>query len=197
VTTRYAHALIVGGTGMLRDASCEIARRSTRLTSVARTTRSLEALDAHVRREPFHHHLLQLDWGHPGAFLEAIAAHLERIGPPDLVVAWIHDDDLALRLGSAVARGGDGGGGPFLHVIGSQTENPLTMAGRLAGAAATLRIPDYRQVVLGARPGRGEPRWLRDREISEGVVDALSQGAPRWLVGSLDAWNLRPEEADA
>jgi hypothetical protein len=40
------HTLVIGGTGMLRQASIQLAGRSQRLTSVARTRRSLAALDA-------------------------------------------------------------------------------------------------------------------------------------------------------
>lgn len=100
----YGHTLIVGGTGMLAGASVALAGRSARLSSVARTPRSLETLDAAVRGSGCVHHLLAVDWSDPDAFLAAILGHVDATEPPDLVVAWIHDDALGVRLARAVAR---------------------------------------------------------------------------------------------
>ncbi len=114
---RYDHTLIVGGTGMLAGASVALAGASRRLTSVARTRRSLAALDADVGDRGCVHHALALDWNEPERFLDAIDRHLAATEPPDLVVAWIHDDALAVRLARQLAL--QQRPLEFVHVLGS------------------------------------------------------------------------------
>ncbi len=93
---RYSHTLIVGGTGMLRSVSVEFATRSKRLTSIARTWRSLLSLDAVLVGSGCIHHMLALDWNVPDHFLAEIERHIASTEPPELIVAWMHSDHLML-----------------------------------------------------------------------------------------------------
>lgn len=181
----YRHTLAIGGTGMLREASLALAARSSRLTSVARTAASLARLDdALPGTTP--HHQLQLDWSDPDAFIDAIHAHVVASEPPDLVLAWIHDDRVALRLAIELARGGR----PFrfFHVIGSAAQHPVRVAQRLLDGFDPPANLEYRQVVLGShRTDRGR-RWLSDHEISHGVLEAIGGAQVLIVVGSLDGF---------
>lgn len=186
VNRGYAHTVVVGGTGMLLAASTALAARSRRLTSVARTLRSLARLDAAVRGAACAHHVLALDWNAADRFLQAIERHLEATEPPDLVLAWIHDDDLTIRLACRLAAAGR----PplFVHVVGSATSRLIDVADaareRLVASGAAVA---YRQVVLGARPSGGTMRWLTHEEISRGVVDAIDSEQERFVVGVVPA----------
>ncbi len=84
----YQHTLIIGGTGMLCTTSVDLASRSRMITSVARTGRSLSALNSSLLASSGTHHMLALDWNEPDEFLRAVQAHLARTELPDLVVAW-------------------------------------------------------------------------------------------------------------
>ena len=74
----HKHILIIGGTGMLKAASIALADRINVLTSVARTERSLNALDQALARPGVVHHLLPLDWTEPTTFLDFLVRHLNR-----------------------------------------------------------------------------------------------------------------------
>jgi hypothetical protein len=57
----HHHTLIVGGTGMLTDASIALGLTTGTLSSVACTQSSLKALDAKLKDFAGTHHLLQLN----------------------------------------------------------------------------------------------------------------------------------------
>ena len=86
---QYGHTLVIGGTGMLGGATRDLAGRSEVLTAVARTTSSLRALADSVADTNCVLHEVALDWSDPEAFLSALGEHLERSGPPSLVLAWL------------------------------------------------------------------------------------------------------------
>jgi hypothetical protein len=181
------HTLIIGGTGMLRQASIHLASRSQRLTSVARTRRSLAALDAALPAGSGRHDMLALDWSAPDNFLDEIERHLTQTGPPDLVLAWIHQDHLALRLADRLSQSGH----PlrFYHVIGSSGPNPSEIAHGLLARIEQAPHLYYHQVILGAVKTGWGTRWLTNEEISAGVLAAIETEQTQFVVGTLDRWH--------
>ena len=177
----YRHALLLGCTGMLRAASLAIANNASLVTSVARTKRSLAAIDAELHRFDGEHVMLALDWSHPDEYLGTITEHLRRVGLPDLVVAWIHDDRLALRLVTELET--TGSECDFFHMVGSARDDPVRVAAQVRKDAGHLRSVRYRQVILGARREAAGRRWLTDAEISDGVLEAVARRAPTFVVG--------------
>ena len=180
------HTLIVGGTGMLAGASVALAARTEHVTSVARTRRSLAALDAVIADSGCGcvHHTLSLDWHAPERFLGEIERHVTATALPDLVVAWIHDDELALRLPETLAT--PDRPPTFVHVVGSASGSARAVAAaarhRLERRQTAVR---YRQVILGANRSGGGVRWLTHHEISAGVLEAMERGQARFVVGTV------------
>lgn len=183
--SEFEHALVLGGTGMLQDVSLDIARRSREITSVARTHDSLETLDALIDPRVTHHQLA-LNWDEPDAYLETIESHLVGTSPPELVVAWIHDTDVALRLTSLVSTS------TFFHIIGSGSSVPAEIATRFHEQFAPHASIDYAQVILGFRRGAEGSRWLTDEEISSGVLEAIDREHHVHVVGTIEPWSDRP-----
>ena len=187
---RYRHVLVIGGTGMLAVASRTLAGQCDVLTSVARTERSLRALDEAISRSGCTHHTLALDWSSPDAFLAALTAHIKEVGAPSLVVAWLHHD----RLGPEIARCVGASGAPcaFCQVRGSAAARPAAHGDDLA---TDERIPEnvtYRQVILGFRLVDGGSRWLTHDEISDGVLAAIADPQPVQVIGTVTPWERRP-----
>lgn len=183
----HEHVLVVGGTGMLFAASMALTDRCRRLTSVARTERSLGRLDAALSGAACMHHLLPLDWSAPEAFLDGIARHVQSVGPPSLAVVWVHADALGPAVAAALA--GDGMVCDFYQVRGS------AVADSAAETPATADLPPcvrYRQVILGFRAEGGSSRWLSDAEISRGVLAAIERAEPVAVVGRVRPWSRRP-----
>ncbi len=165
---------------MLRAASVELASRSRMMTSIARTTRSLQAVHSALPKSERTHHMLALDWSEPEDFLHAIQAHLARTESPDLVVAWIHDNELAIRVASLVATQAIS---RFFHVVGSASSAPSLNAATLRQRPPRSTV-SYHQVILGYGASRGT-RWLTNEEISAGVLDAIVRAEPEYVVGTI------------
>lgn len=181
----YSHVLIVGGTGMLFEASLSLARNCRVLTSIARTERSLRRLDAAIGKAGCVHHMCAIDWSRPDAFVQRVTEHLREEGDADLVLAWLHDDHLGPRLATTLAPAC--GTCAFFQVRGSAAANPANWL-----EANLPTSIDYHQIVLGFRIDGGSSRWLRDDEISAGVLAAIEHPRDVAVVGTVEPWSRHP-----
>lgn len=185
--SEYQHVLVIGGTGMLQAASIRLGVCSNRLITVARTERSLRNIDTGLLPGSGFHHRLKLDWSNSEGFLDAIINHIESTEPPDLVVAWIHDDELTVRLFSLMAE--NSVIPRFCHIIGSASENPKAIADSLLADMPRSLAEHYHQVILGAKGKGVRARWLTNHEISEGVLEAVKTQHAQFLVGTLERYH--------
>ena len=131
--------------------------------------------------------MLALDWSKPEEFLHSLWQHLVRTERPDLVVAWIHDDELAIQVAGLVVTQ------PacrFFHVVGSAGSDPsliaATLRQRLSPSTTT-----YHQVILGRVRASEGTRWLTNEEISASVLDAIARAEPEYIVGTMQPWPSR------
>jgi len=187
---QYQHTLVIGGTGMLAGATRELAGRSEILTAVARTTRSLRALVDSVAATDCVLHEVALDWSDREAFLSGLADRIERTGPPSLVLAWLHRDDLGPEIARAV--GAEGTACAFFQVRGSAAANPAAPASSLSDDPRIPANVNHHEVILGFRLEGSGSRWLTHEEISGGVLEAIAEARPRRIIGTVTPWERRP-----
>lgn len=162
-----AHALVVGGTGMLEAATRHVAAHWAEVTLVARDPFALaEALGATP---------CALDWAAPEAG-ERIAALGEGF---DLALIWLHEE------ASGVSRAFEDRlrpGGRLVRVMGSAAMDPAVRDRRAPDPRADI----HRQLVItGWHPDATQPegrRWLTHAEISGGVIAALRDPALEAMV---------------
>ena len=168
---------------MLLHASIAIARTSAVFTAVAKTSDSLDSLEQALGHSPAAaRHYLRLDWDQPSEFLSALSSHVERVGPPSFVLAWLHDMTLGPPLARAVS--GKGTGCEFFQVLGSGAASPGNGAAALREEMQQQGRIAYHQVVLGFVQEAGGSRWLNDDEISAGVLQATALRRPVHTVGT-------------
>jgi molybdopterin-guanine dinucleotide biosynthesis protein A len=150
------HALVVGGTGMLAPVTRALAARGHAVTCIARR---LADLGRGVTVEA-------VDYRKQNELREALARAITTRGPIELAVSWIHTDapEAPRVVADALAPGAR-----LVQVLGSRVwqleDVPLHIA--------------YRQVLLGSTNGR----WLTQEEISAGVLEAVDEDLPVWVVG--------------
>lgn len=183
------HSLIIGGTGMLWDVSCRLAQNSDVITSVARTEASLLRLDLKLQRLSCVHHVLALDWSNAEHFIETILQHLEDVGSPKRVIAWIHEPTVGVLLASALSDAGHVCA--FYQILGSSVAHPQGGALQKLRKAFPKRL-NYHQIILGFHLEETTARWLTHSEISNGVKAALECKKPVYIVGSVEPWSARP-----
>ena len=180
----YSNILMIGNTGMLRRVSIELAEVTPHLTSVARTTQSLNELDRWIMKGlATTHDMLCLDWTDSDHFLRSVIDHFEGESMPELIVAWIHNDDLAMRLFRELAS--HSSAMRFFHILGSSSRNVIEQAEVLrASAEVGQEVARYHQVVLGhIDDEHGRRRWLTHAEISSGVLQAIREDRLIFVVG--------------
>lgn len=184
------HALVIGGTGMLREATLGLALQGYAVTAIARRAARLESLAAEAPGRIFP---VALDYRDTAALTAAVERALNERGPVTLTVAWIHSTAPDAPL--AVANALSGAGVPFHYydVLGSAAADPSRP--QPDRVALFQRVPGltYHQVILGfvLLPG-GRSRWLTHSEISRGVLEAIKTGTARHIVGTVEPWSLRP-----
>ncbi len=176
---RFAHALVVGGSGMLAGACRSLCDQADRVSVLARNDKRIRAIAPEI--EP-----IACDYNDGVALSETLA----RLEPPDLVIAWIHGRAPHARRALAQCVRAEG---RFIQVLGSAHADPAhpERLKEMEHAADGLPI-DYQAVVLGFVVEAGASRWLTNAEISAGVFAAIEPAAPFSIVGTVDPWSARP-----
>jgi len=176
------HALVVGGTGMLRGVSLSLAGRNA-VSVVARGRKGLERL----RKGSRNVHPLSVDYTDGAALEAALDEAVAARGPFTLAVAWIHSTapDAPLAVARRVR-------GRFFHVLGSAAADPsLPDPGRRTAFEALEGVA-YREILLGFVRRGARSRWLSNGEIEKGVLGAIATDRPRAVVGVVEPWSARP-----
>lgn len=179
------HALVVGGTGMLKEVSLWLLANQHHASVIARNPnrmqRLLEETDDKNRVTPIY-----VDYRDDEKLQENVQATIEENGPIGIVIAWIHSDaPKALEIiANTVSR--KSSGWELFHVSGSRANlMDIKRKTELDGC-------NYHQVQLGFKVEEGHSRWLTNKEISEGVIAAVKKKSKVHLVGQLEPWEKRP-----
>ncbi|MGG4445801.1 short-chain dehydrogenase [Brevibacillus porteri] len=177
-------ALVIGASGMLTEVSRWLAHQDYQVTVLGRDPGKL----GHVRDGSTHPesiHLLPQDYHQTDSLRQAIADLVEKRGPMDVVVAWIHSTAphalpvIVEELSRPEERW------QLLHVCGSAAwKNPMT--------EPTSGFCMYRRVILGFTCAGEHARWLTNDEIAAGVIDALQAKERQVIVGQVEPWEKRP-----
>lgn len=187
-----SHALVIGGTGMLRNATLSLATEFDVVSVIARTAERLGSLVDDVARNGGMVNPLRLDYRDGEALSRHIADAIERFGEIELVVAWIHS--VAPEAHSVIARILDRQsiGCRWFDLLGSAVADPS--AGETGARAEFSQWTKlhYRAAVLGFVIEGDRSRWLSDDEISGGTIDAIRSDAPSSVIGQVRPWSMRP-----
>lgn len=187
-----SHVLVVGGTGMLRGVSLYFAERGDFVSVVARGEERLRSLADDAAAFAGEIVPLPLDYWDSAKLERALTASMTRYGPISLAVCWVHSvasDPLVVVAKALVSASAS----PRLfHVRGSASANPAAGGPRIPQSLAALPTLRYRQVILGFVIENGRSRWLTHREISDGVVAAVTSDRDTTIVGTVEPWSMRP-----
>ena len=186
------HALVVGGTGMLRDVVVRLATHSSTVSVVARTPARLDAVKAAAGSFGRRVRTIAIDYRDHGAFRAQLVDARERFGHYSLAVGWIRTSAAAARdtvldvmnVGPDIGR--------YFDVVGSMGPHPASVSAQRVRQYEGLPFVAYRTILLGFVAEHGTSRWLTDEEISSGVMHAVKTDTRSTVVGDLDPWTARP-----
>lgn len=174
------HALVVGGTGMLREATLHLAERYEHITLIARRPERIG--------ERSQIHGVALDYRETDRLGDALRQAIKAHGPIGLALCWIHSTAPEALPTVVWELGAQGLPFRLVHVRGSAVADPT----RLPIAPDVPAQCRYHQVILGFKVEGRRSRWLTNREISEGVIRAIETDTDRAIVGMVRPWELRP-----
>ncbi len=194
------HALVVGGTGMLRGVVLRLAGEGWAVTVVARGRRGLDATVSAATGLPGVVRPVAVDYHDAEALPGVLGEARVRGGPFSLAVCWIHGgpggappialEEVARELSAGWVPGA--GRPRLVEVRGSATRDPSAPDPRRDALVARWPRVRHEVVILGFAFEEGRARWLADEEIVEGVVDAIRASRQRSVVGRVEPWSSRP-----
>jgi hypothetical protein len=180
-------ALLIGTTGMLKDAAAHAVAHSKEAVLAARHAEDFSfgnaVFDAKLRR-------VAASYENEAAFLDALEPH----APFNLALTWIRPGAEILR---AAIDGMIAPDGMLVEVMGSRSilqgrNGEPSIAERRAQALALQPHLTYAQVILGFVIEDGAARWLTHREISAAAIAQMETPRPRLVAGVLEPWERRP-----
>lgn len=186
------HALVVGGTGMLRRVPLYLAEHGYTISVIGRQMTRLKSLVEAASTSPGAIVPVSLDYHNDGQLRAALEECIERHGPVRLAVCWIHSTaPNALRVvGETLASSANSC--RLFHVRGSASANPARSTSHRPTWLQGHPEIQYRQVILGFVVKDGKSRWLTHAEISDGVIAAIVEDAAYHIVGTVEPWSMRP-----
>lgn len=178
-----SHALVIGGSGMLKKASLWLAGQGHDVSVIGRNKSRLQTLvDENSRIHP-----LPLDYYNFEEFKKAIHSSMVNHGVYKKVVAWIHDrEEEILNIIRSEIESVSNDTWELFHVLGSSAD-----VDEIKRKLSPIDNCNYYQIQLGFKMENGRSRWLTHDEISDGVIECITNKR-NILVGQLEPWELRP-----
>ncbi|MDN3450690.1 short-chain dehydrogenase [Planococcus sp. APC 3906] len=177
------HALVIGGTGMLSQASVWLSENGFHVSVIGRNPEKMQQL---LEQNPTQLTPVLVDYTNTEELAEQIRSIQQQNGPIELVVAWVHSTGphvIPCMLEMLPANQPMA----FFHVSGSSSN--------LKDIKAKTAVPNhvfYHQIQLGFKIENGISRWLTHDEISQGVIDSVLSGKPESVIGTTEPWDKRP-----
>ncbi len=193
------HALVVGGTGMLRQTCLRLACNGWRVSIIARSRDDLESMATQAAHDAAGTggrgaiHPLPLDYRDSPALVKAIPDAMAMFGPIALTVAWIHSTapEAPRLIAQTIAEASPDF--RFIHVLGIEAADPSSAGPAREPWIARLQAMRYQRVILGFMFRRnGQTRWLTDDEICGGIERAIDSEADESIVGIVEPWERHP-----
>lgn len=179
------HILIVGGTGMLREATTHFIEQGHIVSIMSRNESRVEAFRKKYPKKKGRIWPIVQDYSNPIEAVAKVQEAAKMFVRIDLAILWVHATGNAFS--EQVKRF------LFLHnpdvkvfqILGGTSTNPMT----LSKDTWKTRYPNgYREIFLGYHKNGDSVRWLTNREISEGTIDAVEEDRSRSVIGEMESW---------
>lgn len=179
------HALIIGGTGMLTHVAEWLSGEGYKVSVAGRTLEKFTAAFGSKQEAERNIAFIQTDYYNTDTFAGRIQEAIRERGSVNLCICWMRSDaeESFEWLKSWLAK----------------SENPVQLyevkgshASREGFKSEQINILKWNRIILGFRMEKGRSRWLTDKEISEGVMNAVKKGKELYITGDVEPWDQRP-----
>lgn len=179
---RRKHALIIGGTGMLKNVSIWFVDQDFTVSVIGRSEeKHLELKNS--ASNPDHINSLRVDYNEQSSLGECVRNAVKEYGPISVVVSWTPSLS-SLELVSKI-----------VSEKSSEWKLFQVKGSRRYFEEDSLNVPagcEHRSVYLGFILVDDDSRWLTNEEISEGVIKSVKNDEEKAIVGTLHPYEKRP-----
>jgi hypothetical protein len=185
-----AHALVIGGTGMLKGAVLHLLAKFDTVSVIARNEDGFKKLREDSGNLSSSINELRLDYTHYIDLTNAAIKSVKDFGEIDLVISWIHSSAPLAPVLIAKVINDTSGKCNFYEILGSSRIHPEN--DKAENKFKDFENITYHTVLLGFIIENNTSRWLTNKEISNGVLMAIESGESNYIVGTITPWNRRP-----
>ncbi|MFE8703149.1 short-chain dehydrogenase [Cytobacillus sp. FJAT-54145] len=178
------HALVIGGTGMLKGVVTWLHEQGYVVSVVGRQKHKYERmmketeLDSRV-------HFIEVDYFILEDFKQKIIEAVDTMGPISLCITWMRSDAVT--------------GFDWLksYLMEEKADVELyeikgSHASRIPFSPVTSEAFVWKRIILGFKIEGKESRWLMNKEISNGVIESIENKHDLHIVGVVEPWGNRP-----
>jgi len=181
--------LIIGGTGMLRDTTDYFISNNFRVSVIGR---DMQRLNLFAIKYPNLKtiHVISQDYRDTSKFIETIEMNIKKYGVFDIIICWIHSNAITSLLELINVLEKHNNKSIFYHVKGSSFYSATK--NNLFNNMSLKKKLDYREIFLGFKVENGFSRWLTNKEISVGLIDAVNSNKTKFIIGQIEPLELLP-----
>lgn len=181
------HALIIGGTGMLRELSLNIAKKYNTVSIIARDKKRLKDLVKEAKQFNGNIIPIALDYCNTKSLKKELEISIDKEGEFDLAIVWIHNTAPNAPYITAKFIDGD-----YYHILSSSYGDPSKVHTERLHKFKSFSNINYHEIILGFVVDNNYSRWLSHHEISTGIIKAIRKKQKNFVVGTLSPWADRP-----
>jgi hypothetical protein len=187
-----SHALVIGGTGMLRYAVIELLNSFDTVTVLARNKAGYEKLKKAAGKRSTGLNFLQTDYNNYIGLTKSLIKATDEHGGITLAILWIHSTAKLARVITAKVINETSDGCNLYEVSGSLNADEEITGERGKDEFSEFSNINYHIITLGFIIEPSGSRWLLNKEISDGVLFAVRNKIKTHMVGVTKPLEKRP-----
>lgn len=187
-----AHALVIGGTGMLGGTVIELMDSFGKVSVAARNKKGFDRLKKSAGKSSSKLSFIQIDYNDYGELTKSLLKAVQDHGEFTLAVLWIHSSAKLAPLITAKVINETSQYCKFVEILGSANSAPGNRAKERMSEFRDFSNIEYHSITLGFVIEKEGSRWLTDKEISGGITNALKNNYPEHVIGVTEPWEKHP-----
>jgi len=190
-----AHILVVGGTGMLCDVCRHLCESVNTVTVIARNKERLNRLVSDTKKMVGSISALSLDYADYEQLKDDLKKSIITHGPIKLAICWINTSkasEAATITAETIHKQNKQTKCKYYQLLSSATADPSHAKLDISKNFNSFDNIDFRTILLGFVTEGETSRWLTDKEICSGVIEAIENDARNSIIGAVEPWNKRP-----
>lgn len=187
-----SHALVIGGTGMLRGAAVNLCKTFKTVSVTGRNKHRLYSLQRESEHLKGNTIPIIVDYTSEKELLFSIEEAVKNYGNISLVVSWIHSTAPRVAFKIAELISSYGQEFRFFDILGCEYKNPAANNTEREKIFRQVPFIKYRKIILGFIRENEISRWLTNEEISSGTTKAIENDSEEYVIGTVTPWELHP-----